>query len=592
MPDLEKKDLWEELLDSYREHLAKQGRSRVSILAYLNPARKLMSFVKEKGAVKPRQIDAELIKEFQRYYLEKRDFNESTLKTYMCFIRVFFDFLISSGLTKENPVNGIELLTKPEAPKKQLAHFYIFEEILRRYLSDQRKWVSFAYSNQIEKHINGFFKYLAANEVKSAYSVTEAVLLKYREYLWDDFAQHSPHALVIDSQIERLRSVVRLFRYLYKEGILKDAPAKNLGWKQYYREIRERAKDLPKHELPQQELTGMEKLKVKFLDYELARGKSPKTTRQYKKGVEIFFGFLKERGIENLAQVNKRLLLDYYMYLCHYIGVRGQATSNGYKASKLYTMQLFFRFLVRFDYLAKDPSVDLESIRYEDGLPRTYMNEHEVFELLEQPHLNGNPLSLRDKAIMEMLFSTAIRSNELCCLNLEDIDQQQELVRINTPKGGNAHQRLIPIGKIALEYLNLYLTEARPQLENGDPKTLFLSYTGHRLINDSILSIVKKYVFKMGLRKQITTHSFRVTCATLMLKNGADIRYVQEQLGHKRITSTQVYTRLTPLDLKRIHSRTHPRERKINQGPKKEIFSAGVINSQPDLVGIAVNDSP
>ena len=268
------------------------------------------------------------------------------------------------------------------------------------------------------------------------------------------------------------------------------------------------------------------------------------------------------------------------MYLCNYIGVRGRAVSNGFKAGKLFAMQLFFRFLVRFDCLAKDPSVDLESIRYEDGLPRTCMNEKEVFELLEQPHLNGDPLTIRDKAIMEVLFSTGIRSNELCSLNLEDIDQQQELVRINHPKGGKTFQRVIPIGKTALDYLNLYLVQARPRLENGDPKALFLSYRGHRLINDTVLNLVKKYKFKSGLRKDITTHSFRVTCATLMLKNGADIRYVQEQLGHKRITSTQIYTRLTPIDLKRIHSRTHPRERKNLTGAKADTLSVGVIDAE------------
>lgn len=486
MPDLEKKDLWDGFLDSYREHLVKEGRPHASILAYLNPVRKLITFAEEKGAVKPKQITTDILKEFQQFYLKKRDFKESTIKNYMLFIRLFFDFLISSGTVKENVANGVEIIPKPQAPQIQLSHFYTYEEILRRYIGDQREWVSFAYAHQLEKHLNGFFKYLVANEMKSVYSVSEAVLLKYREYLWEEFIRLKANSLVVDSQIERLRCVARLFRYLYKEGILKDDPAKNLAWKEYYKEIRERAKNLPERQPLEQELTEMDKPKLKFLDYESAKGKSPKTIQQYKIGVDIFFGFLKDKGVENLAQVNKRLLLDYYMYLSGYIGVRGRAVSNGYKASKLYAMQLFFRFLVRFDYLAKDPSIDLESIRYEDGLPRSYMNEKEVFEILDQPSLNGNPLIIRDKAIMEVLFSTGVRSNELCSLNLEDIDQQQELVRINNPKGGKTFQRVIPIGKVALEYLNLYLKQARPQLENGDPKTLFLSYRGHRLNNDTI----------------------------------------------------------------------------------------------------------
>jgi integrase/recombinase XerD len=106
------------------------------------------------------------------------------------------------------------------------------------------------------------------------------------------------------------------------------------------------------------------------------------------------------------------------------------------------------------------------------------------------------------------------------------------------------------------------LNDARPQLEDGDGKALFISYSGKRLKKGAVLNLVKKYVHECGFRKNITVHSFRVTCATLMLKNGADIRYVQEQLGHKRITSTQLYTRLMPVDLKAVHQRCHPRERK------------------------------
>lgn len=171
-------------------------------------------------------------------------------------------------------------------------------------------------------------------------------------------------------------------------------------------------------------------------------------------------------------------------------------------------------------------------------LPRTCMNEKEVFQLLQQPQLNHDPLVTRNKAMLELLFSTGIRSNELCSFNLEDIDHQNEMVRINTPRGGSNYQRIIPVGKVALEYLTLYLNTARPALENGDAKALFISYAGHRLRNDAVLLMVKKYAHECGFRKNITTHSLRVTCATLMLRNGADIRYVQEQLGHKKITST------------------------------------------------------
>ena len=154
-----------------------------------------------------------------------------------------------------------------------------------------------------------------------------------------------------------------------------------------------------------------------------------------------------------------------------------------------------------------------------------------------------------------------MRNNELCSLNIDDVDHHNEMIRINAPKGGAKYQRVIPVGKVALEHLVKYIKVARPQIENGDPKALFLSFMGHRLQTEAILNVVKKWVDECSFRKKVTPHSFRVTCATMMLKNGADIRFVQEQLGHKRITSTQVYTRLAPMDLKSIHRKCHPREK-------------------------------
>jgi integrase/recombinase XerD len=227
----------------------------------------------------------------------------------------------------------------------------------------------------------------------------------------------------------------------------------------------------------------------------------------------------------------------------------------------IFSMKLFFSYLIRFEYLRNDPSYDIEMIKEQSGLPHTCMSEEEIKKLLEKPLLDASPLTLRDKAILEVLFSTAIRANELCSLEMGDIDYHGGLIRINTPKGGASFQRVVPIGEAAVKYLKIYLRDARPVLQRGDAKALFVSYSGRRLNNEGVLNVVKKYVFECGIKKHITTHSFRVTCATLMLKNGADIRYVQEQLGHRRITSTQKYTRLQPIDLKSIHRKCHPREK-------------------------------
>lgn len=184
-----------------------------------------------------------------------------------------------------------------------------------------------------------------------------------------------------------------------------------------------------------------------------------------------------------------------------------------------------------------------------------------------------------------------MRASELCHLKEEDIDFAQGLVRINFPKGGRPQQRIVPIGRIALQCVNLYLNQARHYFLNGHPDILFLSKTGKQIDPDALREVIKGYTFKAGIRKNITTHSFRVTCATEMLKNKADIRYVQQQLGHKKITSTQVYTRLAPVDLKSVHQKTHPRERKITES-KEDALSAGVLDSQITFIHpLAVKDN-
>ncbi len=585
---IDKKESLSDLLDSYGEYLFAEGKSRVAVVNYSNPNRQLVQFLSEKGITNPKDVTEELLKEFQQFLYDERDFAHRSVVSTMRHTARFFDFLILYGKLKRNYARGIEILSKPGLPQKQLSHFYTFEEILPRYLRSQEKWVSYRYLHQVEKHLKGFIKFLRANEIGSVYGVSESTLLKYRKYLWDEFVEAREDGLVVKSQIDRLRIVVKLFKYLCKEGILKSDPAKNLGWETYYKEIIEKAKALPKRpELPQRDLTELDKLALKFLEYETGKGKDPSTIKTYERGLRIFFGFMDKSGIENLSQVTKRFLLEYYSYVCNYTGVRyDKPLSGGYKNRMIWTVKLFFQFLVRFDFLSKDPSLDLESMKEERGLPRTFLNEKEVITLMEQPRLNHNPLIARDKAILELLFSTGVRSNELCSLNIEDVDPQQEMVRINVPKGGASRQRIIPVGRVALEYISIYLRDARPIIENGDGKALFLSCNGHRLNNEAILRIVQKYSHECGFRKHITTHSLRVTCATLMLKNGADIRYVQEQLGHKKITSTQVYTRLMPLDLKSIHQRCHPRERKAAAGSPEKSAAPVSANGSENSVAL------
>ena len=163
---------------------------------------------------------------------------------------------------------------------------------------------------------------------------------------------------------------------------------------------------------------------------------------------------------------------------------------------------------------------------------------------------------------MEVLYSTGVRLNELCHLRMEDINFGDELIRITMPKGGIKYQRVIPIGKIALDFIRKYLEKSRPELlkYQKDPDYLFLNNFGQQLKKQLLTKYMTHFRYKTKIQRKITTHSFRATCATDMLRNGADVRYIQEQLGHRSLLSTQIYTRVFPKDLKEVHKKTHPRK--------------------------------
>jgi integrase/recombinase XerD len=543
----------------YLQSLREQGKSRPSVRDFRNPTRQLIKFLSGKGITTPKMLCIKEIEAFELNLYEERDLSQRSIVAYLRDIQLFLNYLFERGYLKINFANDLVALPKPEITPKHQSHHYTLDEAIARYITYQSKWVSYGYVHNIKKHLKGFRKYLNANETKSIYTVTQSTFIKYREYLWDNFI-NDHEGLVVRSQKERLRCIVRFFRFLYKEGILKENPTENLGWDQYFKEIRNKARNLPVKEENTENETGLKSLMIKFLDYEKSRDKSKSTVYKYQKGIEEFFLFMEENGMGTLDQVNKKHMLKFFTSLCNYIGVRGQPASNSHKNHLLWSVKMFFRFLVRFDFLTKDPSLDLECIKEEKGLPTSCLNKKEVFELLQRPQLSHDPLSCRDKAIMELLFSTGMRSNEMCSLNIEDIDYHMGMVRINNPKGGKGYQRIVPVGGLAIKYIKTYMKDSRPQITQGDAKALFLSFSGRRIQTEAVLNIIKKYAFQCGFRKNITPHSFGVTCATMMLKNGADIRYVQEQLGHKKITSTQIYTRLMPLDLKHAHRRFHPRE--------------------------------
>jgi integrase/recombinase XerD len=212
-----------------------------------------------------------------------------------------------------------------------------------------------------------------------------------------------------------------------------------------------------------------------------------------------------------------------------------------------------------------NPAEPLKLPKQPSTLPKGVMTEEQIELMLSQADIN-TAIGFRNRTVMEVLYSTGIRSSELCKLQLKDIDLIQ--MRIHVQGAKNREERILPLGEIACNYLKEYQSQARSKLASRaaafghkpDPDKLFLSKSGQPMLTRTVTRIVQDYRKKAGLPANVTAHSFRHSCATHMLKRGADIRYIQELLGHRSISSTQIYTRVEPIDLKVMHQKFHPRE--------------------------------
>jgi len=218
-------------------------------------------------------------------------------------------------------------------------------------------------------------------------------------------------------------------------------------------------------------------------------------------------------------------------------------------------LRSFYQFLFREHVISEDPTIDLDTPKLEQRLPKV-LNTEEVEKLLSQPDIT-TPLGLRDKSMLELLYATGMRVSELISLSVEDVNLETGFLRC---MGKGSKERIIPVGSIALEYLKEYLSSVRKQLLNGkESKKLFFNRQGNPMTRQGFWKIIKKYSKQAGIYKKITPHTLRHSFATHLLENGADLRAVQEMLGHADISTTQRYTHLTQNRIKQVYDKTHPR---------------------------------
>ncbi len=283
------------------------------------------------------------------------------------------------------------------------------------------------------------------------------------------------------------------------------------------------------------------------------------TVRRKRSEMSLFFEYLSYHKISDLRSVNREMIESYREHLYQIRSkTRKGALSVESQRKRLFAVSSFFSFLVKKGKILYSPASDIDYPKAESSLPRNIFSQKEIDEILEGPDIS-KVLGLRDRSILELFYSTGIRRLELVNLNIYHIDENRETLFIE--KGKNKKDRVVPIGKRALHWVGQYREEVRPQLVGKPDKgTLFLTYAGGRFHPDAMTRLVKAYVQKVlvNAEKMGGCHSFRHSMATLMLENGADIRYIQEMLGHKKLETTQIYTRVSIEKLKEVHARCHP----------------------------------
>lgn len=304
---------------------------------------------------------------------------------------------------------------------------------------------------------------------------------------------------------------------------------------------------------------GMRYLIQRFLHHQAVLNYSEATIEHRFDYLDLFRRWCEERGITRPAEITRQVIEDYQKHLYHLKKRDGNPISSRGQHARLIPVRAFFRWLARANLVLYNPAADIELPRYERRLPRAILTPEEAERILGQPDVT-TPAGLRDRVILETLYSTGIRRMELCNLKLIDVDLERELVMVRQGKGKK--DRVIPIGERACRWLEKYLTEVRPLWVSVlDDHSVFLTQDGESVTPGLLTKLVRSYVNAAEIVKPGSCHLFRHTMATAMLENGADIRYIQQMLGHADLGTTQIYTQVSIQKLKEIHTTCHPAAR-------------------------------
>lgn len=292
----------------------------------------------------------------------------------------------------------------------------------------------------------------------------------------------------------------------------------------------------------------------RYLDHLRAeRGLAGNTVDAYRRDLEVYGRFLQEIGITDPREVMTDDIEAFVAWLRATTSVHGRPYAPSSVARIVVAVRGFHRFLAREGLVGEDASAGVGAPRAERALPKA-LSVGDVERLLGSP-VGEDPRALRDRAMLELLYGAGLRITELISLDVDDLDDSERLVRV-TGKGDK--QRLVPYGEVAGRALDRWLVTGRPALTAGDP-ALFVNARGSRLSRQGVWKIVRHHAERVGLGDRVSPHTLRHSFATHLLDGGADVRAVQELLGHASVTTTQVYTLVSRQALREVYERAHPR---------------------------------
>jgi integrase/recombinase XerD len=314
---------------------------------------------------------------------------------------------------------------------------------------------------------------------------------------------------------------------------------------------------------PQIKDNGLTPYMHAFLEWGKVKNISKDTLTRRHMALKKFIHWCHERDLQQPQHITKPILERYQRHVYYYRKDNNQPLTLGSQHAMLSPLKSFFKWLTQENYLLYNPASELELPRKPRRLPKTILHIDDVDHILNQTNTKTDE-GVRDRAIMETLYSTGIRRAECVSLTLYDIDVRRRTVMIQQGKGGK--DRLLPIGQRALSWIEHYRLEVRPDYVTGhDNGILFLTDNGEKFKRGTLSGRIKRYIVKAGLDVQGSCHLFRHAMATHMLENGADIRFIQAMLGHADLSTTQIYTQVSIEKLKQIHAATHPAKAEMKQ---------------------------